>query len=136
MNRVWARRGEDGFTLIELSVSMVIFSVLLAVSIGGFTKYRNAQDERGTAVQIEEVLRNAQSRAQAEGLNYCVSFDVATRGWSVYRSTCSTGTLVVTGKTRTLGCCSPRRASSRRTGARRRTPSSHPGELRPQDPSR
>ena len=81
MSRDWARRGEDVFTLIELSVSMVIFSVLLAVSIGGFDEVPERSGRARTAVQIEEVLRNAQSRAQAEGINYCVSFDVATRGW-------------------------------------------------------
>jgi prepilin-type N-terminal cleavage/methylation domain-containing protein len=95
------RRGDRGFTLIELSVTMVIFSVLVGISIGGFIKFRGAQDERGAAVQIEEVLRNAQARAQADGLIYCVTFDVATRGWKVYRSTCATGTLISQGKTPT-----------------------------------
>jgi len=94
---------DGGFTLIELSVTMVIFSVLLALSIGGFTKYRQAQDQRGSAVQVEEVLRNAQSRAQAEGITYCVNFDVAARSWKVFRSMCGTGTLVVKGATTNAG---------------------------------
>jgi prepilin-type N-terminal cleavage/methylation domain-containing protein len=94
-------RRESGFTLIELSVTMVILSVLLAISIGGFTKYRQAQDQRGSAFQVEEVLRNAQSRAQAEGITYCVTFNVAARSWNVYRSTCGTGTLVFKGTTTT-----------------------------------
>lgn len=97
------RRGDDGFTLIELAVTMVILSVLLAISIGGFTRYRSAQDQRGSAVQVEEVLRNAQSRAQAEGITYCVSFDVALRSWKVYRVTCGTGALLVKGATTTAG---------------------------------
>jgi type II secretory pathway pseudopilin PulG len=80
---------------------MVIFAMILAISIGGFVKYRQAQDQRGSAFQVEEVLRNAQSRAQAEGITYCVSFDAAARSWKVYRSTCGTGILVVRGTTTT-----------------------------------
>lgn len=80
---------------------MVIFSILAGISIGGFTKYRRAQDQRGSAVQVLEVLRNAQSRAQAEAVNYCVAFDTSTRSWRVYRSACGNPPVVISGSTTT-----------------------------------
>ena len=93
------RAGESGFTLIETLVSMVLFSVLAAISVSGFASWSHAQQEAGTQRELLSALRYAQERAVTEDTTYCVQFST-TSTWSVYRTpgiaagtvSCSTAT--------------------------------------------
>lgn len=82
-------RGVDaGFTLVELCLTMAIFGVLAAISVGGFRGWTQAREHSGTAVAVQSLLREAQQRAVTEGRATCVNFDVATQVYEMYRGAC------------------------------------------------
>jgi prepilin-type N-terminal cleavage/methylation domain-containing protein len=86
-----ARRDESGFTLIELLVAMVIVTTLSTMAVGGWLRYQHANEQRGTAQEIVSSLRNAQQRALAEAVTYCMSFDAANRSYRLYKYSCGAG---------------------------------------------
>ncbi len=74
-------RGDGGFTLIELMVTMVIAGLLMALAIGGWRTYSAAQAHRGTAESLVVLMREAQQRAVTEGINYAVRLTPASGPW-------------------------------------------------------
>jgi len=90
---------DDGFTLVEVLTTVVIFGILMSAAVWAWSGYTKATQQSGTATTILETLRNAQERAQAEGTTYCVRFTAGTTSWSLYRSACGSGTLVDNWKT-------------------------------------
>ncbi|MFL6240720.1 MAG: type IV pilin protein [Actinomycetes bacterium] len=90
---------DDGFTLVEVMTTVVIFGILTAAAVWAWKGYTKATQESGTATSVVETLRNAQERAQAEDTNYCVRFTAGATTWTLYRSACGTGTVVDRGST-------------------------------------
>jgi prepilin-type N-terminal cleavage/methylation domain-containing protein len=88
-------RGTEGFTLIELCWTIAIFGLLAAISVGGFHRWTQAREHSGTAVAVQSLLREAQQRAVTEGRATCVSFDVGTQVYAMYRGSCDDPTRVV-----------------------------------------
>lgn len=82
---------EEGFTLTELLVAMLILGVLSSIAVWGLRAYQRAQEFSGTAHSLVSSLRNAGERAQSEGRTYCVQFDGSGTSWSVWRYSCQTG---------------------------------------------
>jgi prepilin-type N-terminal cleavage/methylation domain-containing protein len=97
-----ARRGrelDDGFTLIEALAAMTLFGVLSAIAVTGYHGYQQAHEEQGSADRVVAVLRNAQERASSESRTYCVRFNSDNLSWTVWRTTCGSGSRVETGTT-------------------------------------
>ena len=69
-------RGDGGFTLIELMVTMVIAGLLFALAVGGYRAYAASQAQRGTAEGIVVLMREAQQRAVTEGVAYGIDLIV------------------------------------------------------------
>ena len=88
--------GDRGFTLIELVVVMSILGTMLSMSTFGFTNWRNTAQQQGTADQLVSALRNASTRAIAEGRTYCVAIAADGRSYTPWRFACdsTTGTPV------------------------------------------
>lgn len=109
---VTPRRGDDGVTLIELCVAMLLFGILVAIGTQGLRSTLSRLEARGAHREAVSSLRAVQSKAVAENVAYCVSFAGATTNtWKVYRVpgadrgtlaagfSCTSGTLVDTYKT-------------------------------------
>ena len=87
-------RGDGGFTLIELMVTMVIASTLMSIGVFGFTNWRHTSQQQGTAQSLVSALRSTAVRSVSEGRTYCVDFASATtQSYTVYRVSCVTGTV-------------------------------------------
>lgn len=82
------QRGDDGFTLIELTVVTALMSVLGAITMTAFVNYQRAADVEGTAGDVVSTLRTTAQRSVTEGRTYCVSFGTAPSTYTVYRSSC------------------------------------------------
>ncbi|MFN2538486.1 MAG: GspH/FimT family pseudopilin [Mycobacteriales bacterium] len=83
-------RSDAGFTLIEILVTLVIGSILMAISVWGMHSYLVASRESGTASDIRSALRSAGEHALSEGRTYCVYF--TSSQWTVYKASCTTAT--------------------------------------------
>ena len=87
-------RLEEGFTLVELLVVMLIGSILMSISVSGWTSYQRSIAGVGSRDEVLSTLRNAQQAAYADGIAYCVRFDAAASTYYTYEAFCGTGTLI------------------------------------------
>jgi type II secretory pathway pseudopilin PulG len=69
-----ARRGEYGFTMIEIAVIVAIVSFLVAIAVPNLTAYQRRQDARSQAQRIANTLSEARELAIKEGNQYFVEF--------------------------------------------------------------
>lgn len=80
------RPGRDqGFSLVELMVAMMLFGIIVAIGVGPFRDFNRAQQHRGSTRKLVGVLRNAQVKASAEAATYRVDFNPDKRSVTVYR---------------------------------------------------
>lgn len=83
------RRGEDGFTLIELMVTLSIGAVLVGLAGSGLATWSSTASHKGARDQTISALRVTAQRALSEGRTYCLAF--GTNGsWRTYRTACTT----------------------------------------------
>jgi type IV pilus assembly protein PilA len=66
MDRLRKKRGQKGFTRVELMIVVVIIAILSAIAVPQFTQYRN----RGYRATLNSDLRNAFTAAQAYFTEY------------------------------------------------------------------
>lgn len=83
-------RANDGFTLIELMLVMVISGVLASIGVFGFASWQATAEQQGTADSVLSQLRNASTRAVSEGRTYCVEIGSGGTTYSLYQYSCST----------------------------------------------
>jgi prepilin-type N-terminal cleavage/methylation domain-containing protein len=80
-------RRDDGFTMLELLVTMLLGSILMATAVWGIHRYMVVERHSGTASDVRSTLRNAGERALSEGRAYCVYFTSTT--YTLYRYDCT-----------------------------------------------
>lgn len=78
---------DDGFTLIEVLVTISLMGVLMAITVSGWSSWAGAREQSGTARELQSVLRETQQRAVTEGTAMCVTF--ASTSYTVWRGSCA-----------------------------------------------
>lgn len=78
-------RSEAGFTMIELSVAMVILGILLAMAAPAWQRYQANQEDRSASAAVVSMMRNAHVRATSEATSYRVDVDAANRQLTLLR---------------------------------------------------
>ena len=78
-------RRDDGFTLIEVLVVMVVMGVLMAIAIPSWSHYQNKQNYLGSAQLVVSEMRRTQLQAVAQETTYRVDFATGGRTMSIYR---------------------------------------------------
>lgn len=81
---------DDGFTLIEVLVTVALLGAAMAIAVAGFSRYSSAHEQQGTARSLQSALRDAQQRAVTEGRAMCVQF--ADTSYTVWRTSCDPAT--------------------------------------------
>ena len=127
-----AYRRDEGFTLVELMVTLVLFGILSSLAIMPLKAYRETQEHKGATRTLVSVLRNAQVRAVAEETTYQVSFSNAGHTATLARLNLGTGAYVTQSSV-----TSPSRVTYTASGGTSATPlffyargSATPGALR------
>lgn len=80
-------RRDDGFTMLEMIVTMAMASILMAIAVWGMHHYLVVTRHSGTASDVRSTLRNSGEQALSEGRTYCVYFTSTT--YTVYRYDCT-----------------------------------------------
>jgi prepilin-type N-terminal cleavage/methylation domain-containing protein len=95
-------RRDEGFTLVELLVTMIIAGVLTAIGMFTFANYLKVSQQRGSAREVVSLFRTASERAISEGRTYCVDIAADGRSTTMYRYACDgAATSVASGRTKT-----------------------------------
>lgn len=94
------RRGERGFTLLELMVTMSIAGTLAAIGAGALFSWQRTSQHQGSAQAVVSELRQAAEQAVSEGRTYCVDF-TPSRTYQLWRYACGTGGTTADGVRRT-----------------------------------
>jgi type IV pilus assembly protein PilA len=70
-------RGDEGFTLIELMVVLLILAILLAIAIPTFLGVTKSANDRATQSNLNTSLVNAKTTFQTNGQSYALGSTVA-----------------------------------------------------------
>jgi prepilin-type N-terminal cleavage/methylation domain-containing protein len=80
------KRGDSGFTMLELLIAIAIAGVLVVVSYASWRNYTAQQRLRYAAIQVASGLREAEERAKAERAAYTVAFTGASSTYVIQRT--------------------------------------------------
>ena len=92
---------DDGFTMIEVLVTIALMGIIMAFSVSGWGRYARAHEQSGTAQELRSALRSVQQRAVTEGVSMCVSFN--TTSYTVWRAACGSPNAKVQGPVQVNG---------------------------------
>lgn len=83
MRTVIIRRGEEGFSLIELAVAIVLTTIMMLASLPALTRYLQTHQMVGAVNNMAADLRLCRSRAAAEGNDIVFTWSVANKTYTV-----------------------------------------------------
>jgi prepilin-type N-terminal cleavage/methylation domain-containing protein len=72
-------RGGKGFTLVELSIVLVIFGIVSAVAVPGINKFLRSVELNGQVQQFASTLRVVRQRSITENNNYVLYWTASER---------------------------------------------------------
>jgi prepilin-type N-terminal cleavage/methylation domain-containing protein len=71
----------DGFSLIELLVTVAIIGLFLSISLPAIGSMSRKRELRSAAAELRAIFRNVQSRAMTQGRNSAVKFKMIDGVW-------------------------------------------------------
>lgn len=74
---------QNGFTIIELVVTLAIFGIMLAIALPSFLSYLPTMRLKGAARDISSTLQSARMEAVSRNTNCNVSFDINNKSYTV-----------------------------------------------------
>lgn len=90
-----SQQGRDqGFTMIELLVTISLLGMMMAIAISGWSSWSKASGHSGAAQELQSVMRQTHQRAVTEGRAMCVLFDLPANEYTVFRGACDVATKV------------------------------------------
>ena len=91
---------DDGFTMIELLVTISVLGIMMAIAVTGWSSWTKARQQSGTAREVESVLRQTQQRAVTEARDLCVRFETNGLDYSTYTGECDNSPVKTAGPLR------------------------------------
>jgi prepilin-type N-terminal cleavage/methylation domain-containing protein len=85
------KTAEQGFTLIEMMVTVAIIAVMVGIAIPSVLAWMPAANLRDAAFDLRTAMIRARSLAVNEGIEYRVAFDVDNHSYTVDRGNLSSG---------------------------------------------
>ena len=77
---------DSGFTLIEVLVTILLLGLIMGFAVSGWSSWAQANEQSGTARELQSLLRQTQQRAVTEGRAMCVQF--GSSSYTVWRRSC------------------------------------------------
>ncbi|MEK6545927.1 MAG: GspH/FimT family pseudopilin [Nitrospinota bacterium] len=77
------RFNQNGFTIIELVVTLAIFGIMLAIALPSFLSYLPTMRLKGAARDISSTLQSARMEAVSQNRDCNVSFDINNKSYIV-----------------------------------------------------
>lgn len=77
------RFNQNGFTMIELVVTLAIFGIMLAIALPSFLSYLPTMRLKGAARDISSTLQSARMEAVSRNANCNVSFNINNKSYTV-----------------------------------------------------
>ncbi len=71
----FSHRGDEGFTLIELAITMVVIGLMLAFGLASYHSFSQDQQLHGSVEAVVSNVQLARTRAISTGAAQSVSFD-------------------------------------------------------------
>lgn len=78
-----AHRGQAGFTLVELLIVLVVFSIVAAIGLGGFRRFNRSTNVDQAARALGSDVTLARSFAIRRGENVALVADEAARSYKI-----------------------------------------------------
>jgi prepilin-type N-terminal cleavage/methylation domain-containing protein len=82
LNRLWNDR-QDGFSVIELMVALIISTIMLASSIPALSRYLRDHNLLGTVENFAADMRLCRQRATTQGNNVVFSWDTSSKTYTI-----------------------------------------------------
>ena len=80
-------RGQDGFTLVEIMISLTVLGILIALGAPGFIEWMQSQRVRATAESITNGLQVARGEAIRRNLPVVLGLEPPGTAWTVCEAT-------------------------------------------------
>ncbi len=85
------RKDEQGFTIIEMMVTVAIIAIMVGIAIPSVLAWMPAANLKDAAFDLRTAMIRARSLAVNEGIEYRVAFDVDSQTYTVDKGNLSSG---------------------------------------------
>ncbi len=88
------RRGQRGFSLIELTVTVAILGLMVTIGFPSMQEWLERYRVRGAASEIASAIQLQRMRAVSQNNEFSIAFDAANGTYTLYEGDPATGTML------------------------------------------